>query len=193
MNRLIVLLALSLTMLACGGKQSGSVTGTSPTTPTNYGEFSIAKIPGTDLERAQKLDVNGFVVEEGLLKDGKRNGVWVKYHQNSVNPSVMTSYVDDKYNGTYLEFDRTQQVTLRASYIDNLLDGYWAKYVFGSITFEASYKNGKLDGVYKEYRTGAQVAKEIHYKNGLLDGPYRFYDDVGKVVLEYVYRKGEKI
>jgi len=193
MKKLMFFLTLTLLLGACKENKQGDVSGAAPGVSTNYGEFNLTKVAGTNLQRAEKLDINGKVAEEGLLKDGMRNGVWVKYHEGSVFPAVLASYVDNKYNGLYLEFDINQQVTLRANYSENLLDGYWARYSYGTITFEATYNKGKLDGVYKEYRSSNNVAKEIHYKDGLLDGPYRFYDDQGSIVLEYIYRKGKKM
>lgn len=190
----LLLIPVLIWTSACGSsdQESGSVTGVSPNTPTGYGEFNISPVPGTSLEKAQKLDANGNLVEQGLLKDGKRNGTWIKYYDNSTLPAVISSYIDDKYNGPYMEFDRSQQLTLQAFYQDNLLDGYWAKYASGELTNEATYTSGKLNGVYKEYRSNAKVAKEIHYKDGQLDGPYRFFDDAGSTVLEYTYKNGQK-
>lgn len=185
------LFAGMLLLAGCGGSASeGDVTGKNPETIDG---FAITKIEGTSLQRADKLDVNGLIVETGLLAQGKRSGTWTKFHPGTSKPAIMASYIDGKYNGPYLEFDQSSQITLQAFYTDNLLEGYWAKYQFGQLTFEATYNRGKLDGKYKEFRGDGGMSKEITYKNGLLDGPYRFFDDAGNVVLEYTYRNGEKV
>ncbi len=184
------LFAGMLLLAGCGGNASdGDVTGKNPETIDG---FVITKIEGATVQKAEKLDADGQVSESGLLARGARNGTWTKFYPGGARPSVMASYIDGKYNGPYLEFDENGQITLRAFYADNLLEGYWAKYQFGQLTFEATYKQGKLDGKYKEFRGDGGLSKEISYKDGLLDGPYRFFDDAGNVVLEYTYRKGEK-
>ena len=186
-------LSASCLLSACGGSGSSNGSGAGTDPETKVDGFTITSLPNSDLQKAVKMGINGFPAEEGILRDGKRNGTWVVFHDGSNQPAMMASYVDNRYNGLYLEFDRNNQITLRAFYQNNLLDGYWARYSFGQKGIETTYKNGKLDGVYKEFRANGSISKEMHYKDGQLDGLYKFYDDMGNIILEYEYRNGKKI
>ena len=85
-------------------------------------------------------------------------------------------------------------MSLRATYQNNKLHGFWGKYSFGRPEMEAFYKDGQLNGPYYEYDThDGKLQKEINYKNGKQDGKYRFYNEEGKVTVEYDYRDGEKV
>lgn len=157
--------------------------------------YVVEEVPGATWLHLVKLDsVTTMVMEEGFSDQGVKVGTWITYHPGGVFPKQLITYANGQYNGTYLEFDERGGLLLRASYQQNELNGYWAKYKLGRPIVEANYLNGILNGVYREYRLNDGVLqKEIHYLNGELDGPYRFYTPDGKVSLEYTYRKGKKI
>lgn len=193
--QLLVLMVLLLSSFACnssGSAEDGLAT--EPIETFDPEAYLVEEVPGSAFQRAERMEANGSLLEEGYLEDGVRQGTWVVYHPNSVVPKQVISYVDGKYNGIYLEFNNRGYLELRANYKNNLLHGPWAKYRFGRPTHEAHYTEGKLDGVYREYimNTG-KLTKEISYKNGVMDGPYRYYNEDGNVTLEYEYRNGEKV
>ncbi|HQU61428.1 MAG TPA: hypothetical protein PLU64_19605 [Saprospiraceae bacterium] len=190
MIRVMIAFTLALILFSCG--QSGTSSADSGAFDTTG--YQMEDMPGPGNQRAIKRDANGDMMEEGMLHNGLQEGEWISYHPSSPFPAKIISYVGGVYNGPYMEFNEHGQLSLRATYKDNKLDGRWGKYSFGRPEKEAYYKNGELDGVYCEYdgRSG-KIQKEVHYKNGKQDGKYRYYNEEGKITLEYDYRDGERV
>ena len=186
-NRLLLFLTVFV-FFGCsgGGVSSGPV--------FDEEGYDIIDIRGSALQKAEKKDANGVVIKEGYLLNGVKTGAWITYHPDNQLPQTITNWVDGVASGLYLEMNDRGQVELRASYLNNKLDGAWGKYRFGRPTHLAEYKEGELHGVYKEFNTrDGKILKEIHYKNGKYDGPYLFYNDEGEVTVQYEYRNGEKV
>ena len=188
----LVMLAV---LTAC--EQGGSASATGEPTEnlaTNPEEMAVEEVPGVQARRLFRTGRAGNLLEEGYQVDGKRTGAWVTYHPGSDIPQTVTNYVEGKANGIYMEFNERGQMRMLASYRNNKLHGYWAKYRFGRPTMEANYKDGELHGSVYEYDIGTgAVQKEITYANGVLDGPYRYFDEDGNITIEYVYKNGKKV
>lgn len=194
----LLFLSISFLLIACG--QNGNETNSAPTaTNTNsatpvadFSAFDITKIPGSDIQRARRIDEKGQLVEEGFLLNNKRTGTWTTYY-TSQKVKTLTNYVAGKKNGILVELSDRSQINLQAFYLNDQLDGRHAKFGFGrKLEEESHYKNGKLDGVFRSYDKKGKVQREIHYKDGQLHGPNVFYNEGVKTV-EYDYKNGEKI
>ncbi len=188
MIRLIAIISLPLFLFSC--KQAGAPSaGAFDTTG-----FQLEDIPGSVYKRAVKMGENGYLQEEGMLHNGLQEGLWITYHAGTPFPAKAASFSGGAYNGPYMEFNERGQLTLRATYKNNKLDGPWGKYSFGRPEIEAHYKAGELDGGYFEYDSrNGKIQKEVNYKNGKQHGMYRFFNEEGKITLEYEYRDGEKV
>ena len=187
MMRILFLAVSTLFLCSCNGGGAGAE-------QFDGAGFIIEKIPGTSCQRVVKTAADGALQEEGMLRGGLREGAWVVYHSGGVYPEKIINYAEGMYNGPYMEFNERGQLSLRATYQNNILNGPWGKYRSGRPEAEANYKNGKLDGVYKEFNdSDGKLLKEVGYKNGLQHGMLRFYNDKGEVAVEYEYRNGEKV
>lgn len=187
----ILFLAASFTLLAgCDNSNAGA----GATEQFDSSGYTTEDIPGTPYQRVFKLGADNTLQEEGLARNGVKEGTWAIYHPGGVFPEKVISYADGMYNGPYMEFNERGQLALRATYKNNILDGPWGKYRFGRPEAEANYKNGKFHGTYKEYDSSTgKLIKEINYKDGVQHGMLRFFNDAGAVTLEYEYRNGEKV
>lgn len=191
MKYILAIFGLAL-MISCGngGGSSTPVQGAS----IDLTGFEIQDVPGSDFQKAVKRTSNGILLEEGMLLNGKRNGIWVTYHNDNELPKTIVNYVNDVYSGVYYSFNNRGQLEEMRGYMNNELDGEWGKYKFGRTTEEATYKNGKFHGTYKSYFANSdKIQKELNYKDGELHGSYKFYNEDGKITLEYEYKDGVKI
>ena len=189
--RYLILTLCIAGLSACNNGGAGEAAGAETFDSSGY---VTEDIPGTGYQRATKANGDGILQEEGQLRNGVKEGTWIIYHPDGMFPEKIISYVAGMYNGPYMEFNERGQMSLRATYKNNALDGPWAKYRFGRPETEASYKNGELDGTFKEYdiQTG-KLMKEVNYKEGKQDGILRFYNEKGEVTVEYEYNNGEKV
>ncbi len=191
MKKIVFLFSAILAMYACGNN------GPAPENavpPVDLSSFQVREIPGSGLQKAERFDENGRVMEEGILRNGKRNGTWITYNETKEVPAKIVSFVDDVYHGPLLEYNKFGQLELMCSYSNNLLDGQFVRYASSRKVESGYYKNGQLDGVYKKYfdRKDA-VQQEVQYKDGKIHGTMKYFNEAGDVVMEYLYENGEKI
>lgn len=202
-------LAIVLLLVACQSKKTpdGVVTGkigegNVPSETANVNDYTLEAVPGTNWQKATKLDSTGNIVETGFFEDGKKVGTWVNYGkesnllgaENKRFPSQVATYKDGKLNGIFMQFNEGGQAGLIAYYQNNLLNGNWGKYQFGRASEEAEYKDGKLNGEYKVYELATgRIKTSAEYKNGIQDGYYRNYNDEGQVIAEYLYKDGKAV
>jgi antitoxin component YwqK of YwqJK toxin-antitoxin module len=187
------LFAIFGTFLMAGCDSAGS--GSTATLTLEGSNYEIVDVPGSaDVQQAILRDPAGNIMEMGFVRNGLKTGTWTYNRSGEEFPEKIISLVDGRYNGLYMEFNERGQVTLLATYKDNMLHGPWGQYRFGRPEKTATYVNGEIDGIYREYdfRNG-NLKKEVSYKNGKEDGLMRFYDEDGSVLMEYNYRNGEKV
>lgn len=196
MERIFFFLVLVCLTLGCNPSNQGGGQIEQVALPSfDPNSYMLEDIPGSTMKKAIRRDSIGVLLEEGYLEGEIRQGIWTTYHKGLNVPATLTSYIDGSYNGKYLEFNDRGQLTLIATYRNNLLDGPWEVYNFGRVIKSATYLNGKLNGIYREYHPTKMniLEKEIEYKNGVQDGVYRFYNEEGMITVEYVYRNGKKV
>ena len=187
-NTIAALLLLGLTFACDAPQQSGG-----EATVTTDG-YEVETVPGTGLQKLSKSDPAGYLIEQGYLADGVKNGAWTTFHPEKNLPKTIMNYVNGAATGLYLELNDRGQIELMANYKNNMLDGPWGKYKFGRPVQTATYEEGQLNGLYQEYNDrDGKIRKEITYKNGEYDGPYRFFNENGEVTVEYIYQNGEKV
>lgn len=179
---------ITLVFMSCGGA-------TAPKKSANLPGFEISPIPGSEFELATKRNSEKQRIdEEGQLYQGQLSGTWVKYNTDTNNPETISTFVEGKRTGIYLEFNSLGKISKRARYLNDQLDGLYIEYSRNTRKEkEANYKNGQLHGKYKEYNKDEKQIKEIEYKDGKVDGYMRFYNDEGTMTVEYIYKNGEKV
>ncbi|MEM8908478.1 MAG: hypothetical protein AAGD05_11575 [Bacteroidota bacterium] len=185
----ILLFLLGISLLSCGNNNTGSA----PVTADLAG-YSVSDFPGGMVKKAMRTDGAGAIQEEGEILNGVKNGTWITYYTEDDRVKSITNYVNGKKNGLHMELNNRGQVELQCYYADDVLDGKWAKYKFGSRPEkEVTYKMGNFDGVYKEYHSNGKLQKEIHYKDGVQHGSFKQYNDQEQLVMEYEYDNGKKV
>ena len=126
---------------------------------------------------------NGQLKSEGKYNEGKAEGLWKFYHNNSQLKSEKGTgkvYFDDlnlSYEG---EFNNGKKVGLWKGDHEN-----------GQLKSEGNYKENEKEGLWTEYWKNGQIDRKKNYKDGRLDGPDISYTRGGKLAWEYNYKNGE--
>lgn len=156
--------------------------------------YDLSKLETEGLILAELRNIDNQVIEQGYFLNGEKHGTWVKYSPDAKRVEEMTGYIQGQVEGMTIKLNKTGQLSERAFYKQNKLDGLYQKYEYGKLKMEAHYNKGVLDGrVTKYINFSNKVLSEADYKNGQLHGIFRHYDDEGNVTLEYEYADGEKI
>jgi len=108
---------------------------------------------------------------QGTLRNGKRDGFWVSYHDNG-----QLQWEGDYKNG--------KKEGLWVSYYDN-----------GQLRYKGNHKNGKSEGRWVRYWKNGQLWLEGADKNGKKEGRWVSYKEDGTVWEEFTgtFRNGKKI
>ena len=94
---------------------------------------------------------------QGLFKNGKRNGPWVRYHSNGQLWFKVT-YKDFKREGPWVEYRRN-----------------------GQLWVQSTFKNGKQDGLRSVFWENGQIMNTQLYRDGKRVGPLVLYNEDGTV------------
>ncbi len=191
MKNLFLLTSFMLFLISCGG--NGASSPNSNVQSIDLTGFVVTDLPG-GYQRVVKSNAEGKILEEGVLKNGKRNGTWVVYQDRKPTPKSIANFIDDQYSGVYMEFANTSQLELICSYKANQLDGKFIRLKNTRILEEGTYIDGQIDGNYKKFYPNKDVVQqENNYKMGKLHGKSNYYNEAGQLIMEYDYKDGEKI
>ena len=192
----VLMLSLVMVMVACKPSAKAKPAATTESKsgmPDDISGMKLEDIPGSDTKYARQLDGAGNLQIEGFVRDNKKTGQWIQYGAEG-DIGLINNYVDGKLEGVAMRMTYRNQVDLKSTYHNGVLDGPWVTYKFGKKIEERNYKNGKLEGSVKVYDERTfKLKQEAEYKDGLQDGFFRYYDENGNVTLEYEYKKGEKV
>jgi antitoxin component YwqK of YwqJK toxin-antitoxin module len=104
---------------------------------------------------------------QGSVRNGKRVGPWVEYHENGLLSSKGT-YKDGKRDGPLVSYDGNGKLYYKATYKDGEKHGLWITYYTdGKLSFKGPYKNGKKDGPWFWYKDNGQLSSKGTFKNGV--------------------------
>jgi antitoxin component YwqK of YwqJK toxin-antitoxin module len=102
-----------------------------------------------ELETVVMYYENGQKENEGIFKNGKREGFWTEWYENG-QQKIVTNYKTRK-NGKE--------------------DGHWTGwYENGQKMEEGNFKNGKREGFWTYWDENGQKKLEKHYKDGEEEG-----------------------
>ena len=190
MKHLFFFVFLLILVPACGEK-----TALTPGEQFNETGFEIVDLGG-DLSKAVRKDRHGSIVEEGYLKNKRKNGAWMTYQEGGRLESV-SSWIDGKRYGMEVKMNKLLYVVEVSNYENDLRNGFSGKYKNTRPREESFYKDGQYHGLVKTYfdsgREQGKLYKTIEFENGVIHGKYRTYNPEGKMTLEYEYNNGERI
>ena len=173
--------------------------GNSGTSSSSGPEFDLtgynsSKINGSSSEFVFNLAGSGSLLNEGMVKNNVRDGVWISYYNDNDNRiNIIANYDNGVLSGPYMELNDRGQLEKKMNYVNNEIHGLYVEYRFGRPEKAYMYDNGILHGVSKEFDNRGNLIKTTSYKNGELHGDIIQFDSDGNEILRYEYKNGEKI
>lgn len=190
LNRILIILAVSLLLLSCG--QPDNNTQASSSSQMNLSGFTETKIPGSDAVIVTKKDGSNKMLEQGIVRNGEKDGPWTLFHENESIKSI-SSYVNGRLNGAYLEFNNRGQLEKRVEYLDNQYNGLFGEYKYGRPLKEITFENGVQNGPFRVWSDMGKLTQTGANKNGKLDGTLDYFDDEERLIMSYEYKDGELV
>lgn len=128
-------------------------------------------------------------IEEGPYLDDRKEGVWIKYHNDGETPRLKGEYHNNRPSGAYTKFYPDGKVRETGVFDRNKYSGSLKRYhENGQLEYEATYnENGKEEGTVKYYYPDGQLEYEYNSANGTPVGSAARYYPNGDVKEKITY------
>lgn len=128
-------------------------------------------------------------IEEGEYRDDRREGVWIKYHNDGVTPKLKGEYVNNRPRGKYTKYHMNGKIKEQGTYESGQYsDSLKRFHENGKVEYEANFNSqGKEQGKVRYYYPNGQVEYEYTSVNGVASGKATRYFENGDVkeIIEY--------
>ena len=130
----------------------------------------------------------GQVASEGLLRDGRPDGLWKTYYENGQLKSI-GKRTDFLLDSTWVFFSEVGDTSLIVNYKRDLKNG--PRFTFGKddIVMEP-FVNDVRQGEGKRYNLKRHLIQTVTYKNGVEEGISPVFDTTGLLCEIITYKKG---
>ena len=155
----------------------------------------LAKRDGLYYKKFTEVPFNGKVEGQiqGSIRNGKRDGSWVIYHDNG-QLSSEGDYKDGKQVGSWIFYHDNGQLQYKGDFNNGKAVGSWVRYHDnGQLWYKNDFKNGKRDDYWVNYYDNGQLSSKGNYKNDKKDGSWILYHDNGKVYSKGDYKDGKQV
>lgn len=128
-------------------------------------------------------------IEEGPYKDDRKEGTWIKYHNDGSTPKLKGEYHNNRPSGAYTKFYANGTVREAGTFSRNKYSGNLKRYhENGELEYEANYNaSGKEEGkVVYRYANG-EIEFEYNSSNGIPTGAATRYYENGDVKERITY------
>ena len=128
-------------------------------------------------------------VEEGSYKDDRKEGIWIKYHNDGVTPRLKGEYINNRPQGSYVKYYQNGKIKEGGTFEKNQYRDSLIRYhENGKVEYEAKYNSaGKEQGGVKYYYANGQVEFEYTAQNGNAVGKATRYYENGDVKESIVF------
>ena len=130
----------------------------------------------------------GQVASEGMLRDGRPDGLWKTYYENGQLKSI-GKRTDFLLDSTWVFFSEVGDTSLIVNYKRDLKNG--SRFTFGKddIVMEP-FVNDVRQGEGKRYDLKRHLIQTVTYKNGVEEGISPVFDTTGLLCEIITYKKG---
>jgi len=122
-------------------------------------------------------------IEEGKYEDDRKEGLWIKYHNDGVTPKLKGIYVNNRPQGAYEKLYPNGKITEQVAFVINLYkDSLKRVHENGKLEYEANYNDqGREQGSVKYYYPNGQLEFEYQSNDGKPTGKAVRYFENGDV------------
>lgn len=117
------------------------------------------------IERIEFTDKNGNRHYQGLLIDGKKDGLWITYNDSTYQVQEIQNYINGIKDGTYVCFNSDKTLGWFGNYKDGQKEGHWI--IFQNNNFlkrEAYFINDYSASTGKQYDDNGFLFEEYDFK-----------------------------
>lgn len=107
-----------------------------------------------------------------------------------------THFVHGLKQGEMMQYGPDEEITTRATFADDAMNGPFEAFDQGSLTLKTTYKEGKLHGLMENFYSaldGGSCLRTATYNNGQLEGKEEIYHTSGSLVMEAEYQQGRAL
>jgi antitoxin component YwqK of YwqJK toxin-antitoxin module len=119
-------------------------------------------------------------IEEGVYKDDRKEGQWIKYHYDGVTPKLKGEYVNNRPQGAYVKYFANGKIQEEGTFIRNTYRDSLTRYhENGKIEYQAFYnESGKEQGEVQFYYPNEKLEFEYFAEDGKPNGKaIRYYEN----------------
>lgn len=119
-------------------------------------------------------------IEEGPYKDDRKEGTWIKYHNDGITPKLKGEYHNNRPNGAYTKINADGSVREQGTFNRNKYSGGLVRFhPNGQKEYDATFNDsGNEEGPVKFYYANGQVEFEYTANDGIPTGDAtRFYEN----------------
>jgi antitoxin component YwqK of YwqJK toxin-antitoxin module len=131
---------------------------------------------------------------EGTFDHGIETGTFIYFDDTKVNLVIATRTFSENGTVAYtILYDRNKNIVSEGKTVNRLNEGEWKYYQEASkdLMSVENFVKGKLSGLKKVFYKNNVVAEESNYLNGLKNGSYKKYTEKGIVLEESNFKNGE--
>jgi antitoxin component YwqK of YwqJK toxin-antitoxin module len=138
----------------------------------------------TGADKPQSGIANTGKVEEGVYVDGRKEGIWTKYHKDGKTPKLKGNYSNNRPEGSFTRFYPNGHIMEQGSFGKNGYKGNLVRYFESGLpSYKAVYNNeGKETGKVQYFHENGKIALEYSMKNGTLIGKVNRYNTQGNLI-----------
>lgn len=128
----------------------------------------------------KKYYPDGTILEEGLYKNGQRNGRYSFYNFIG-QKSIIGEYKEGKKSGVWVYFESNNDTSAIMNYEEDLLEGKKYSFEKGVLNYASNYINDLREGPQYIYDDQKKLAVVMNFSEGILMS-YTYEDKDGKLL-----------
>jgi antitoxin component YwqK of YwqJK toxin-antitoxin module len=122
-------------------------------------------------------------IEEGSYTDNRKEGVWIKYHNDGTTPSLKGEYMNNRPSGKYTKFHANGTVKETGTFNRNKYYDSLKRFdANGVLIYEGDYNDAGMEqGAVKHYYSNGQEEFVYNSQNGIATGKATRYYENGDI------------